>query len=45
MLVFQKASRDEVWNAFLSYFLATSFYEILVRPITKAIQKRIGGDE
>lgn len=42
MLVFQQAKRDEIWDAFLSYFLATSFYELLVRPITKFIQSKIG---
>lgn len=30
----------EMWaQYFLSYFLATSFYELLIRPITKYIKK------
>lgn len=45
MLLFQNPGREQIWEACLSYFLATSFYEILVRPITKAIQKKIGSDD
>ena len=45
MLIFKRADRDAIWLAFQSYFFATSFYEIIVRPITRAIQKRIGSDD
>ncbi len=32
----------EVWaNYFLSYFLATSLYELIIAPVTRAISKRI----
>lgn len=32
----------EVWaNYFVSYILATSLYELLIRPLTKWIQKRL----
>lgn len=44
MLIFKKAQSPDIWDAFLSYFLATSFYELLLRPITKAIQKRLDAD-
>ena len=44
-LVFAKANRDECWDGVLSYFLATSFYEIILRPVVKYINKNLGTDQ
>lgn len=41
MLYFQKAHGTDIWDAILSYFLATSFYELLARPIVKFIRRKI----
>ena len=45
MLFLTGAGKDDIWPAFLSYFLATSFYELIVRPITKFIKKNLDDDD
>lgn len=40
-LFFEKAHGTDIWDAILSYFLATSFYELIARPIVKAIKNKI----
>jgi hypothetical protein len=40
-LYFEKVRGSDIWDAFLSYFLATSFYELFARPIVKFIRRKI----
>jgi len=41
MLLFQKAKGLEIWEAFLSYFLATSLHELFIRPVTNYIKNHL----
>lgn len=39
MLLLKGANKAEIWDAFLSYFVATSFYELILRPVSKIFKK------
>ena len=40
-LCFEKVHGTDIWDAILSYFLATSFYELIARPLVKAIRNKV----
>lgn len=42
-LLLEGANKVQIWDAFLSYFVATSFYELILRPVSKIFKKEDEG--